>query len=161
MIKASAGRKNETMSEFPLDKTETRSNFAYFLEVQTRWNDHDSYGHVNNARFHALFDTVIMHYMLEDQGLDLIGGPAIPFTVENMCRFHQQLSFPDVVQCGMRVARIGNSSVRYEFGLFAKGREPVAATGYFVDVYVDSATHQPVRLPDDLRAALERIAIQA
>lgn len=147
------------MAEFPLDGTEVRANFAYFLTIQTRWNDLDSYRHMNNAQYYAYFDSTIMAYLIGERGIDLLDGPCVPFTVENMCRFHRELRFPAVAECGLRVARIGNSSVRYDIGLFAKDRDAVAATAYFVDVYVDRDSHKPTRIPGPVRDALTALIV--
>lgn len=91
-------------------------------------------------RDHAFFDSVIMHYLSIAGGFNVLNGAVLPFTVENMCRFHCSFTFPDVVDSGLRVARLGNSSVRDEIGLFKAGTEEVYATGYFVDIFVDSIT---------------------
>lgn len=145
------------MQTFPLDATETRANFHHFMDIQIRWNDLDAYRHLNNARYHAFFDTVIMHFLTHVGGFDLLDGPVVPFTVENLCRFHRPLAFPDVVEAGLRVAKLGNSSVRYEIGLFRNDDDDAAAQGHFVHVYVDRTTRRPTRLPEAMRAALERI----
>lgn len=145
------------MSDFPLDGSELRENFRHFLPIQVRWNDLDAYRHVNNARYHAFFDSVIMHYLTIAGGFDLLDGEVVPFTVENMCRFHRPLQFPDVIDAGLRVSRIGNSSVRYELGLFRAGVTEVCATGYFVDVFVDRGSSQPVPMPAALRAHLAQL----
>jgi acyl-CoA thioester hydrolase len=147
------------MREFPLDRTETRDNFAHFLEIPTRWIDNDQYGHVNNAKYHSLFETVIMHYLEVLNGLELNSGSVKPFTAENLCRYHDSLAFPDVVEAGLRVGKLGNSSVRYEIGLFAKGREPVCATGYFVDVFVDAQTQRPTAIPEAIRVVLSKLIV--
>lgn len=123
-----------------------------------RWNDLDAYRHVNNVRYYTFFDTAIMQYLTVDGGFDLLDGPVLPFTVENCCRFHRSFTYPDIIDAGMRVARLGRSSVRYEFGLFRQGDPQVCATGYFVDVFVDRATEQPIEIPPALRAHLEKIA---
>ena len=115
----------------------TRDEFRYFHAIALRWNDLDVYRHMNNARFYAFFDTVIMHYLTVDGGFDLIDGPVVPFTVENLCRFHRSFRYPATVECGLNVARIGTSSVRYDIGLFARGEPEIVASGYFVDVFVD------------------------
>lgn len=142
------------MPQFPLDATELRENFRYFTAIQVRWNDLDAYRHLNNARYHAFFDSAIMHCLTHDGGFDLLDGPVVPFTVENLCRFHRALSFPDLVEAGLRVARLGNSSVRYELGLFRAGDPQVCATGYFVDVFVDREEARPCPLPATIRAHL-------
>ena len=147
------------MADFPLDKTEIRANFVYFYPIQLRWNDHDGYGHLNNARYHALFDSAIMHYLLSDQGLDVMSGAVQPFTVENLCRYHRSVALPDEIECGVRTVKLGTSSARYEFGLFVIGETDAAATGYMVDVYVDAATQRPTPIPAGIRASLERLTV--
>ncbi len=145
------------MTQFLLDRTEVRENFPHFLEIPTRWGDHDEYAHVNNAKYHTFFEQVIMHYLGIVSRLDTSNGSIRCFTVENLCRFHEPIKFPDVVEAGLRVGKLGNSSVRYEMGLFVKGKQQVAATGYFVDVYVDAETEKPVRVPEHFRACLQKL----
>ena len=135
----------------------TRAAFGHFLSIPLRWNDMDPYRHMNNARYHAFFDSVIMHYLTVVGGFDLLDGPVVPFTVENCCRFHRGFAFPDVVDAGLSVARLGNSSVRYEMGLFRAGDEAVYATGYFVDVFVDRISNQPQAIPAAIRAHLAHL----
>lgn len=147
-------------TEFPLDRTETRDNFAYWYTVPTRWNDNDDYGHVNNALYHSFFEAIIMHYLMVENDLDLRTGEVQCFTAENLCRYHDSLKYPDIVECGLRVGKLGNSSVRYEMGLFVKGTNEVRATGYFVDVYVDSETERPITIPDNIRDILSRLVIE-
>ena len=144
------------MAPFPLDNTEVRDNFRYFTQMQVRWNDLDAYRHVNNARYHTFFDSVIMHCLTHDGGFDLLDGPVVPFTVENLCRFHRSLAFPDLVDAGLRVARLGTSSVRYELGLFRAGDPAVCATGYFVDVFVTRDAARPSPVPPAIRAHLAK-----
>lgn len=136
------------------DATASRQDFQYFLRLQTRWNDMDAYRHLNNARYYAFFDTVIMEYLQGAGGFDCVNGPVVPFTRENMCRFFRAFTFPDVIEAGLRVAHLGNSSVRYELGLFKVDHAEIYAAGYFVDVFVAAATHQPVTIPTALRAHL-------
>lgn len=38
--------------------------YGYFLPIQTRWQDNDQYGHVNNAVYYSYFDTIINHYLI-------------------------------------------------------------------------------------------------
>lgn len=139
--------------------SERRENFKHFHAIELRWNDLDPYRHVNNARFYAFYDTAIMHYLTVDGGFDLLDGPVVPFTVENLCRFHKSFRFPAVVECGLRTARIGTSSVRYELGLFARGESEVTATGYFIDVFVERESEKPCSIPDQIRQHLEKILV--
>ena len=148
------------MARYLLDKAELREHFRHYVTIQTRWNDLDAYRHVNNARYYAFFDTVIMDFVRRLNGFDALDGPIIPFTVENSCRFFQSFTFPDVAEAGLRVSRIGTSSIRYEVGLFKTGAVEIYAAGYFVDVFVDRDTARPVAIPEALRTHLKTILIQ-
>jgi len=132
-----------------------REGYPYVLEIPTRWADNDIYGHVNNATYYAYFDTAVNRH-LTDHGLLLPGeSPVVGIVVETMCRFHRSLAFPDTIEAGVRVTKIGNSSVTYGLALFRRGDPEPAATGHFVHVYVDRATRRPVPVPAEVRAGLE------
>lgn len=135
-----------------------RSSYAHFLAITTRWKDNDVYGHVNNVEYYSFFDTVINEFLIRAGGLDIHGGDVIGLCVESQCTFKQSLAFPETVDAGLRVAKLGNSSVHYEIGLFRAGVEEPAATGRFVHVFVDWENRRPAALPASLRAALEGIA---
>ncbi len=139
---------------------ERRADYPRILEIPTRWMDNDIYGHVNNVVYYSYFDTVINQYLIEAGGLDIHKGAVIGIAVESQCRFHRSLEFPDVVDAGLRVGRLGNSSVRYEIGLFRLGDEPPAATGHFVHVFVGRESRRPVPIPPGMRAALERLLVR-
>jgi acyl-CoA thioester hydrolase len=134
-----------------------RSFYPHFLAITTRWKDNDVYGHVNNVEYYSFFDTVINDYLIRAGGLDIHGGDVIGLCVESQCTFKQSLAFPGTVDAGLRVTRLGNSSVGYEIGLFRSAAAEPAATGRFVHVFVDRADRRPVPVPDQIRAALERI----
>jgi acyl-CoA thioester hydrolase len=145
------------MSQSP---AETRAHYRWFLEIPTRWADNDAYGHVNNTVYYGYFDTVVARFLLENTELDLHSSPFIGVVVETMCRFRAPVHFPDLVTAGLRVARIGNSSVRYEIGIFRNGAQEAAAHGHFIHVYVDRATQkQPQALPASFRAALAPLLV--
>jgi acyl-CoA thioester hydrolase len=133
------------------------SHAAYraFLAIPTRWMDNDAYGHVNNVTYYSYFDTVVNEHLIRSGGLDILESPSIGIVVETACRFHQALTFPEIVEAGLRVARIGRSSVTYEIALFRRGHEEAAATGRFVHVWVDRVDRRPVPVPDAIRKALE------
>jgi acyl-CoA thioester hydrolase len=134
------------------------AGYPHVLAIPTRWMDNDVYGHVNNVQYYAYFDTVINEYLISAGGLDIHAGGVIGVCAESHCTYHAALTFPEVVQAGLRVSRLGRSSVRYEIGLF-RGQDPEpAATGWFVHVFVDRATRRPVAIPQPLRTALERLA---
>lgn len=138
---------------------EPRSAFPHFLEIPTRWIDNDIYGHVNNVVFYTYFDTVINEYLISQGGLDIHLGKVIGVAVESFCQFRQSIEFPDKINAGLRVARLGNSSARYEVGLFANHQNEAAAVGYFVHVFVDRDSRQPVTMPGQIRDALQSICI--
>ena len=140
---------------------ESRDRYRHFLAIPTRWGDNDVYGHVNNVVYYSYFDTVVNSYLIEHGVLDIERSPVIGIVVETKCTFKSELTYPEIVHAGLRVARLGNTSVTYEIGLFRDGVPAPAATGYFVHVYVDRESRQPVPLPADLRAALTPLLLQA
>jgi acyl-CoA thioester hydrolase len=137
---------------------ERRGAFPHFLAIPTRWMDNDAYGHINNVTYYSFFDTVVNRYLIDHAALDIEQSEVIGVVVETMCRFTASLAFPDAVDAGLRVAHIGNSSVRYEIGIFRASEDIAAASGHFIHVYVDRGTRRPVPIPANMRAALQRIA---
>lgn len=142
-------------------KSEKREDYRHFLAIPTRWMDNDVYGHVNNVIYYSYFDTVINDYLIAEGGLDFSGGEVVGIAVESMCQFHKSLAFPDVVDAGLRVGKLGNSSVRYEIGLFRAGDTEAAATGHFVHVFVRRPEHAPVPMPSPIRSSLERLTVKS
>ncbi|MSQ60928.1 MAG: acyl-CoA thioesterase [Betaproteobacteria bacterium] len=136
---------------------ESRSAYRHFQLIPTRWMDNDVYGHVNNVVYYSYFDTVVNQYLIEQGVLEFDKSPVIGLVVETMCQYFSPVTFPDHVHAGLRVAKLGTSSVRYEIGLFRNENEAAAAQGHFVHVYVDRTTRRPATLPAPMRAALERI----
>jgi len=123
--------------------------------------DNDVYGHVNNALYYGFFDTAINHYLIAEGGLDINTGTVIGFSVESQCQYLQPLAFPEVVEVGLRVGKLGNSSVRYELAIFKQSEVNAAAVGYFVHVFVDRQTQRPVPMPESIRTALARLIVAA
>jgi acyl-CoA thioester hydrolase len=142
-----------------LPEADTRAGYRHFLAIPTRWMDNDTYGHVNNVVYYAYFDTVINEYLVRRGGLDIHGGAVIGLAIETFCRFHASLSFPEVIAAGLRVGKLGRSSVRYEIGLFQQERDAPAATGHFVHVFVERATRRPTAIPEPIRAALTALLV--
>ena len=136
---------------------EERDRYRHFLEIPTRWMDNDAYGHVNNVIYYSYFDTVVNGYLISSGSLDIERSPIIGLVVETQCRFFKPIVFPDTVHAGLRVARLGNSSVRYEIGLFRNDESSAAAQGHFVHVYVDREKRRPAGLPQQMREALEKV----
>jgi acyl-CoA thioester hydrolase len=140
---------------------ETRGGYLHLVNVETRWADNDLYGHVNNATYYTYFDTVVNDYLIEHGGLDIVAGPVIGVAVETMCRFRQSVAYPETLEIGMAVSKLGNSSVRYDLAVFKKsasgGDAQAVAVGYFVHVFIDRTSAKPVPIPAPIRAALERL----
>ncbi|HSS71349.1 MAG TPA: thioesterase family protein [Casimicrobiaceae bacterium] len=132
-----------------------RSSYRSFLPIPTRWMDNDAYGHINNVAYYSFFDTAVNEHLIRAGGLDIERSKAIGLVVETACRFHKPLSFPDVIEAGLRVAKLGNSSVKYEIALFRQGEDEPAASGHFVHVWVDRASRRPTPVPASVRAALQ------
>jgi len=135
-----------------------RDEYAWFRPVTPRWMDNDVYGHVNNAHYYAYFDTVVNRYLIEAGGLDIHGGPVVGFVVSSACDYFRPVAYPEEIEIGLRVDRVGRSSVQYGLSLLAAGDEAVRAAGTLVHVFVDRATSKPVEIPAPIRRALESIA---
>ena len=132
-----------------------RDTYRHFQAIPTRWADNDVYGHVNNVVYY--FDTVVNQYLIEQRALDILKSPVIGLVVETQCQYFAPLQFPDVVHAGLRVAKLGNSSVRYEIGLFRNEENAASAQGHFVHVYVDRTSRRSTAVPAEMRLTLERI----
>ncbi|MBX3615276.1 MAG: acyl-CoA thioesterase [Burkholderiaceae bacterium] len=151
---AGRGRAGDAPRPQPL----ARSAFRHFLAITTRWMDNDVYGHVNNVVYYSYFDTVVNRYLIERGVLDIHRGAVIGLVVETGCHYFAPLAFPETVHAGLRVTRLGTSSVRYQVALFGGDAPLAAAQGHFVHVYVDRETRRPAALPSPLRAALQDLA---
>jgi acyl-CoA thioester hydrolase len=138
-----------------------RTEYRHFLAIPTRWMDNDSYGHINNVTYYSYFDTVVNEHLIRFGGLDIANDPVVGYVVENMCRYLKPLTFPETIDAGLRVIRIGTSSVTYEIGIFRQGDGDAAATGRFVHVWVDRVSQRPAPVPPRIRAALEPLQVDA
>ena len=139
---------------------ETRERFAHLTSLDTRWMDNDAYGHVNNVVYYSYFDTAVNRWLIERGLLDVLTSAAIGLVVETQCRYLKPLSFPDRVTAGIRVAKLGRSSVRYEIALFRNDDIAAAAVGHFVHVYVDRISRASISIPDAVRRALETLVVR-
>jgi acyl-CoA thioester hydrolase len=136
-----------------------RDDFRHFLTVTTRWMDNDVYGHINNVQYYSYFDTVITRFLIDRGMLDIHAGEVIGLAVESHCNYFSSAAFPDDIEAGLRVAKLGRSSVRYEIGLFIAAREQAVAQGHFIHVYVIRDSGQPVDLPEALREGLSLLLV--
>ncbi len=140
---------------------DARADYPHERPITTRWMDNDAYGHVNNVVYYSYFDTVVNEWLIREGLLDVEKGALIGLVVETGCRYFEPLTYPETVTAALRVAHVGNSSVRYEVALFGEGRDRAAAQGHFVHVYVDRATRRPAPLPDEWRRRLATLAPKA
>lgn len=138
-------------------REQRREHFPYRLSVPSRWEDNDMLRHVNNAVYFHYFQQAFVTFLREEARIDWFSDQVIPFAAESSCRFWRPISYPDIVEVGLRVGRIGASSVTYEFGLFREGEAEPAATGGLVHVYVDRDSLRPAPMPERLRAAYARL----
>jgi acyl-CoA thioester hydrolase len=137
----------------------TRADYRHFLAIPTRWMDNDTYGHVNNVTYYSYFDTVVNEHLVNEGGLDIREGEVVGFVVETSCRYFRPITFPETIEAGMRITRLGRSSVTYEIALFRRGEPSPAAAGRFVHVWVDRRTVTPAEIPAQIRAILQPLAI--
>ena len=148
------------MSEKPTERVLPlpRSAFRVFRSISTRWEDNDIYGHINNAVYYSYVDTAVNAHLIAQGVLDIHAGKTIGLVIENHCNFFAPLAFPQMIDAGIRVSKIGKSSVRYEVGLFAEGENLCAALAHFIHVYVNAHDRRPVTsLPPDLQIVLEKL----
>ncbi len=143
----------------PEQKPSPRAAYRHFHDITTRWMDNDVYGHVNNVVYYSYFDTAVNEYLIANGVLDPEKGEVIGLVVETGCRYFASAAFPEKLTAGIRVARLGNSSVRYEVGIFREDQETAIAEGFFVHVYVDSNSRRPVSLPAPLRTVLTGLLV--
>ncbi len=136
---------------------DTLDSYPYQITLSTRWADNDIYGHMNNAVYYFYFDTVVNRWLIE-RGLLLLGkSQHIGLVVDTGCSYFAPISFPDEVTMGLRVSKIGTSSVRYEIGMFRADEKTASAQGHFVHVYVDDKTRRPAPIADKMRTALAEL----
>ena len=134
-----------------------RADYGVFYPITTRWADNDIYGHINNVTYYAYFDSAANRYLIEEGGLDISDGRIVGYVVNSGCVYHAPITYPETIEAGLRVDRLGNSSVQYGIAIFREGEEEAAAHGHFVHVFVERPEERSVPIPAGLRAALERL----
>lgn len=135
-----------------------RRDYKHFQPITTRWHDNDIYGHVNNVVYYGFFDTAVNNYLIQQGGLNIQDGDIVGFVVSSACDYFASIAYPDLIEVGLRVAKLGNSSVQYELAIFREGEQEACAAGRFVHVFVARASNRPTAIPPRLRAALEALA---
>lgn len=137
----------------------SRNQFRAFWPIATRWADNDVYGHVNNVQYYAFFDTAVNGALVREGLLDIDGSPIVGLVVETTCTYFRSVAFPDLLEVGLAIERIGSSSLTYRLAVFRSGEADAAAAGRFVHVYVDRKSQRPVPLPAPLRRYAEGLVI--
>lgn len=135
------------------------SDYRHFHAVSTRWHDNDLYGHVNNVTYYSYFDSAINTYLIQQGGLDIHVGEVVGYVVSSSCDYFEPIAFPDAIEVGLRVARVGNSSVQYELAIFRQGETQACAVGKVVHVFVERAQNRAIEIPFGLRKALEALLV--
>lgn len=141
------------------ERTLERADYRYFLPITTRWMDNDIYGHVNNVVYYSYFDTIANHFLITRAGLDIHTGDIVGFVVNSQCSYNSPIAYPEPVEGGFRVNRLGHSSVEYGIAIFKQDSDDACALGTFVHVFVNRVTRRPVALPPRLRSALETVLV--
>ncbi|CAI3122167.1 hypothetical protein MWMV8_MWMV8_03350 [Acinetobacter calcoaceticus] len=136
-----------------------RDQFKFFLDIQTRWADNDIYGHVNNVTYYSYFDTAANALLIQKTGFDIHQSQSIGLVVDSACSFLQELSFPEIIQVGVAIGKIGNTSLCYELAIFKQGQEQASAQGHFVHVFVDRETRKTIPISESTRAVLEKFLL--
>jgi acyl-CoA thioester hydrolase len=136
-----------------------RASYPYFTHITTRWMDNDIYGHVNNVVYYSYFDSVANKYLIEEGGLDIHSAQIIGFVVASSCQYKSPIAYPEPIEAGFRVNKLGNSSVEYGIAIFKQGQPNASAVGTFTHVFVDRATDKSVAIPAPLRRALEAVLV--
>jgi acyl-CoA thioester hydrolase len=140
---------------------ETRADYKRFVAITTRWSDNDAYAHVNNVTYYSYFDTAVNHVLVTEGALDIENATEIGVVVETMCRFFKPVAFPDALEAGLRVTKLGRSSIRYEIGIFRKGDHEAAAAGHFVHVYVRRADFRTIPVPEVVKRVVTPLLVNA
>ena len=136
-----------------------RADYAHFHPITTRWLDNDAYGHVNNVVYYHWFDTIINELLISGGVLDIVDSSVIGLVIESNCTYFSPVAFPDRITAALRVAALGNSSIRYELAIFCNDDDLAAAQGYVVHVCVERASRQSTPIPLPMRSLLQSIPI--
>lgn len=141
------------------EKPVQRSDYKRFFPIITRWMDNDIYGHVNNVTYYSYFDSAVNRYLIEEGGLNIHDAPVVGFVVNSHCNYLAPIAYPDAIEVGLRVNKLGNSSVTYGVAIFKEGEEKACAYGDFIHVFVERAANKSVAIPEGIRNALAELVI--
>ncbi|MDR0238397.1 thioesterase family protein [Acinetobacter sp.] len=138
-----------------------RNQYAFIFPIQTRWADNDIYGHVNNVTYYSYFDTAANALLIQKAGFDIHQSPIIGLVVNSSCHFFQELTYPEIIEVGVAISKIGNSSLRYDLGIFKQGHDQASAQGEFVHVFVSREHKKSTSIPQEMRDALQDYSIES
>lgn len=138
----------------------TRSAYSFLFPIQTRWADNDIYGHVNNVTYYSYFDTAANALLIEKTGFNIHHSPIIGLVVNSSCNFLQELTYPEIIEVGVAIAKIGNSSLTYDLAIFKQGQNQASAQGSFVHVFVERETKKSTSIPQEMRDALQAYLVE-
>ena len=147
----------DTSRNISEDDAFSRDAYRVFYPITTRWHDNDIYGHINNVTYYSYFDSAVNRYLIEEGGLDIHNSEVVAFVVNSSCDYRAPLAYPQALEAGVRVEKLGNSSVVYRVGIFPTGASRAAASGNFTHVFVARAENRSVPIPDTIRKALSHI----
>jgi acyl-CoA thioester hydrolase len=137
---------------------EVKQRFSIFYTVPTRWADNDIYGHANNVVYYAWFDTVVHRFLIEEGGMTPGVDTVVGYVVSSGCEYFAPVTYPEELELGLRVARLGSKSVTWEIGVFSAGSDTSAALGRFTHAFVDRVTGESAEIPSGIRRAVEALA---
>ena len=137
-----------------------RNDYPFLFPIQTRWADNDIYGHVNNVTYYSYFDTAANALLIQKAGFDIHHSPIIGLVVNSSCNFLEELTYPEIIEVGVAIAKIGNSSLTYDLAIFKQGKGEASAQGQFVHVFVERATKKSTSIPQEMRDALKNYLIK-
>uniref|UniRef100_A0A7S3PPZ3 Thioesterase domain-containing protein n=1 Tax=Aplanochytrium stocchinoi TaxID=215587 RepID=A0A7S3PPZ3_9STRA len=132
----------------------TRENYAHFVKLQTRWNDMDSFSHINNVIYYQFMDDAVNKHLLDNN----IGIEHTRFVASSSCNYLKPLTYPGDIDVGLRVSKLGNSSVTYDIGIFGSEESTPAAQGRYVHVYIDNKTENPTPIQGKVRDVLSALS---
>ncbi|MGK0498908.1 MAG: acyl-CoA thioester hydrolase [Oceanicoccus sp.] len=138
----------------------TRDDYKVFYPITTRWMDNDVYGHVNNVTYYSYFDTAANSYLINHCGLDIRNGDIVGLVVSSGCEYMAPIAFPEKIEVGLRIDRLGKSSVQYGIAIFKQGEPQACAFGHFIHVFVDRKSNKPVAIPISMRKPMEKISVE-
>ncbi len=138
----------------------TREQYHFLFPIQTRWADNDMYGHVNNVTYYSYFDTAANALLIQKAAFDLRNSKVIGLVVDSACSFLQELSYPEIIEVGVAIKKIGTTSLTYDLAIFKQGQNEASAQGHFVHVFVDRETRKSIPIPVEMRDALTKFQSQ-